>query len=71
MTLLRKIPIPRNYLYTGKYSWTKVNVEKRAIKARKAGYNVKIIPAVIAHKRGYALFAQYKHQGNKNVWIKH
>jgi hypothetical protein len=55
----------KGYGYTGRYSWTKKRAEERAKKARKKGYDVKVVSASTKKKRrkGYALFAKTTPKG--------
>ena len=59
------IKVPKGYALTGKYSWTKAKAEARAKKAKKLGYNVKVMKDKTKRigKTGYVLVAELTKKG--------
>ena len=50
--------IPKGYMNTGRYSWTKKNAEARAARAKKKyGFNLKVIKTTtsISKRPGYVI----------------
>ena len=57
--------LPKGYQPTGRYSWSKEKAMKRAAKARKQGYKVRVIKAKtkVKRKTGYVLAAKTTPKG--------
>jgi len=65
----------KKFIYTGKYAWKKANADALSKKAKKLGYNTKIVKlkTKLKKKTGYGIYAQAKTTKSKRydyVWVK-
>lgn len=59
------VKIPKGYANTMRYSYSKATAQRRANKARKVGYLVRLVQGRTKSGRvGYVLFAKTKNRGN-------